>query len=220
MTYFGLTCHNGLNSAPGGGLPDGLGTAVFLTAQGQDALVWSTTDVPLLTVSVHDGVALMSPVYPFDDSATARAVVDERGTLTGWNEGARRLLGWSAAEMLGRPAASLLVDDGTDGPAQPAEDIWHGTLALRHRDGLTVSSWLLAHHRPAPDGGGGDWLVVTPLENDAPPADDPLMRAALAQAPVRRPSTTTGCGCTVSTTSWPVSSGCRWSASVGSESPR
>ena len=140
----------------------------------------------LLTVSVRDGVTPMSPVYPFDDSATARVIVDARGTLTGWNEGARRLLGWSAAEILGRPAASLLVDDSPDSPdgaGRPAADTWHGTVALRHRDGRTVSSWLLAHHRPAPDGGGDDWLVVTPLGNDGRPADGPLMRAALAQAP-------------------------------------
>lgn len=125
----------------------------------------------------------MSPVYPFDDSATARAVVDARGILTGWNEGARRLLGWSAAETLGRPAASLLADESTDALGRPPGDVWHGTVALRHREGRTVSSWLLAHHRPSPDGDGGDWLVVTPLENRARPAEDPLMRAALAQAP-------------------------------------
>ncbi|MBW8736363.1 MAG: SpoIIE family protein phosphatase [Streptomyces turgidiscabies] len=125
----------------------------------------------------------MSPVYPFDDSATARAVVDARGVLTGWNEGARRLLGWSAAETLGRPGASLLADEGADALGRPAEDICHGTVALRHRDGRTVSSWLLAHHRPSPEGDEGDWLVVTPLESRARSAVDPLMRAALAQAP-------------------------------------
>ena len=125
----------------------------------------------------------MSPVYPFDDAATARAVVDERGTLTGWNEGARRLLGWSAAEVLGRPAASLLADGGPPGPGRPAQDPWSGTLALRHRDGGTVSTWLLAHHRPPPDGGPAEWLVLTPLESGGRPEDDPLMRAALAQAP-------------------------------------
>ncbi|WP_371664239.1 SpoIIE family protein phosphatase [Streptomyces sp. NBC_00280] len=125
----------------------------------------------------------MSPVYPFDDAATARAVVDARGALTGWNEGARQLLGWSAAEVLGRPATFLLAVDGSDEPGRPAEDIWHGTLALRHRDGRTISSWLLAHYRPAPDGGRGDWLLVTPLEDGSRPADDPLMGAALAQAP-------------------------------------
>lgn len=45
----------------------------------------------------------MSPEYPFDEAATARAVVDDVGTLIGWNEGARALLGWSPDEVVGRP---------------------------------------------------------------------------------------------------------------------
>ncbi|MYR56490.1 PAS domain-containing protein, partial [Streptomyces sp. SID625] len=49
----------------------------------------------------------MSPVYPFDDAATARAVVDERGILVEWNEGARRLLGWAPDDVLAAPAADL-----------------------------------------------------------------------------------------------------------------
>ncbi|WP_406431688.1 PAS domain S-box protein [Streptomyces sp. NBC_00631] len=55
----------------------------------------------------------MSRVYPFDDAATARAVIDEDGTLTEWNEGARRLLGHPAEEVVGRPAALLLAGDVT-----------------------------------------------------------------------------------------------------------
>ncbi|MFC9931418.1 SpoIIE family protein phosphatase [Streptomyces sp. NPDC127190] len=124
----------------------------------------------------------MSRVYPFDDAATARAVIDDDGTLVEWNEGARRLLGHSPEAVLGRPAAGLLAGDGR--PAPPSGPRWHGEVALRHRDGRTVSVWLLAHRRPPSDGRPGDWLVVTPLTGRRPSgADDPLAEAGLVQSP-------------------------------------
>ncbi|WLW49981.1 SpoIIE family protein phosphatase [Streptomyces sp. YU58] len=124
----------------------------------------------------------MSPVYPFDDAATARAVVDDTGTLLEWNDGARRLLGYSAAEMVGRSAADLLVDG--EAPRTPRPPRWDGTLTLRHRDGSTVTVWLLAHRKEPTDDGPGHWLVVTPLEGDGPsPPGDPLDDARLVQSP-------------------------------------
>jgi serine phosphatase RsbU (regulator of sigma subunit)/PAS domain-containing protein/anti-sigma regulatory factor (Ser/Thr protein kinase) len=126
----------------------------------------------------------MTSVYPFDDAATARAVVGGDGTLVEWNEGARRLLGHEAAGVLGRPAAELLAP-GT-GPPVPRGPRWDGVLPLRHRDGRTVAIWLLAHHQPPADGTGpGEWLVVTPLGAPGPgaPAEDPLTTAGLTQSP-------------------------------------
>ncbi|MGW3206947.1 SpoIIE family protein phosphatase [Streptomyces sp. NPDC001135] len=124
----------------------------------------------------------MSRVYPFDDAATARAVIDDDGTLVEWNEGARRLLGHPADAVLGRPAARLLAGDHPT--ALPTGTRWEGTVGLRHRDGRTVPVWLLAHRRPPHDGHGGGWLVVTPLPAAQPPAeDDPLAEAGLVQSP-------------------------------------
>ncbi|MEV8553588.1 SpoIIE family protein phosphatase [Streptomyces glaucescens] len=121
----------------------------------------------------------MSPEYPFDEAATARAVIDDAGTVTQWNEGARRLLGWTADEVVGRPAARLLA-----GPApEVSGPSCHGTVTLRHRDGRTVAVWLLAHHRPPADDGPADWLVVTPLEPAPRSPDDPLNAASLVQSP-------------------------------------
>ncbi|WP_416530320.1 SpoIIE family protein phosphatase [Streptomyces coelicoflavus] len=125
----------------------------------------------------------MSPVNPFDDAATARAVVDGSGTLREWNEGARLLLGHPASEVVGRPAADLLAGDRDDTPPGRDDDRWSGTLALRHRDGHTVSVWVLAHRRPAADDTPAAWLAVTPLESGPEPEDDPLVRAALTQSP-------------------------------------
>ncbi|MGA5036737.1 SpoIIE family protein phosphatase [Streptomyces capoamus] len=124
----------------------------------------------------------MSRVYPFDEAATARAAVGDDGTLTEWNEGASRLLGHPAAAVLGRPAAELLADAGP--PARPVGTRWAGTVGLRHRDGRTVSVWLLAHRRPPDDEHPGDWLVVTPLAEDGPPpGGGPLAEAGLLQSP-------------------------------------
>ncbi|MFD7131222.1 SpoIIE family protein phosphatase [Streptomyces sp. NPDC059894] len=125
----------------------------------------------------------MSPDYPFDDASTARAVIHEDGTLTRWSEGARRLLGYEPAEVVGRPAAALLADDGAPPPG-PGDQRWSGTVALRHREGHTVSVWLLARRRPPADGGPVTWLAVSPLAAEYPaPEDDELLRAALTQSP-------------------------------------
>ncbi|MFE2415963.1 SpoIIE family protein phosphatase [Streptomyces hokutonensis] len=125
----------------------------------------------------------MSPVYPFDDAATARVVIDDAGTLVEWNEGAQRLLGHTAGEVVGRPAVRLLAG-GTGALPVPSSARWDGTVTLWHRDGRAVPVWLLAHHRRPRDGGPGDWLVVTPLEGGIPRADeDPLATAALTQSP-------------------------------------
>ncbi|MFF7868104.1 SpoIIE family protein phosphatase [Streptomyces qaidamensis] len=125
----------------------------------------------------------MSPDEVFDDGVAARAVIAVDGTLTAWNEGARRLLGHTAAEVVGRPAAALLAD-GAELPSVPDDSRWSGTLTLRHRDGHPVSVWVLAHRRP-PDGPEAtDWLAVSPPEaagSGLP--DDPLVRLALTQSP-------------------------------------
>ncbi|MER7575341.1 SpoIIE family protein phosphatase [Streptomyces sp. NPDC126514] len=123
----------------------------------------------------------MTPHDPIDDGATARAVIDEHGTLVEWNAGARRLLGWSAADVVGRPAAELLADGSVPVPAGPR---WDGTLPLRHQDGHRVRVWLLAHHRSPGEDRPAHWLVVTPLEaGGSRSPGDPLATAALTQSP-------------------------------------
>jgi PAS domain S-box-containing protein len=126
----------------------------------------------------------MSPVYPFDDAATARAVIDAGGTFVEWNAGAERLLGWSAAEVLGRSATELLVDGGSGPSFDPGEPRWHGILTLHHRDGTTLPVWLLVHRTEPSADGPVQWLAVTPLDDGVPrPADDPLEQAGLLQSP-------------------------------------
>ncbi|MFD9037539.1 SpoIIE family protein phosphatase [Streptomyces bottropensis] len=77
------------------------------------------------------------------DAPTAVAVVDPDGTVSGWNEGGRQLLGWTPEDTVGRPVADLLVDPPPGFPsgydAGPSE-----FLPLRHRDGSTVDAVVAA----------------------------------------------------------------------------
>ncbi|MEU9187036.1 SpoIIE family protein phosphatase [Streptomyces sp. NPDC048484] len=132
----------------------------------------------------HSDTSGDDPGYPFDETCTAKAVIDSDGIVVEWNEGARRLLGRAAADVVGRPAADLLAPD-TAAPRRPsAENRWSGTLGLRHEDGRTLCVWLLAHRRRPALGDRSDWLVVTPLDDGDPVTeDDSLAATFLDQAP-------------------------------------
>ncbi|KPI22207.1 putative PAS/PAC sensor protein [Actinobacteria bacterium OK074] len=121
----------------------------------------------------------MNPRHPHGEAATARAVVGEDGVLLHWNGTARDLLGYAPGEAEGRPAALLLADGAALPSPEPSGTRWSGTVDLRHRDGRTVSRWLLAHRRRR-GSGGAEWLVVTPVGAAATRTpDDPLMISAL-----------------------------------------
>ncbi|MFD3524996.1 SpoIIE family protein phosphatase [Streptomyces sp. NPDC058653] len=98
----------------------------------------------------------------------AVAVLDAAGAVTGWTGHARRLLGYSAAEVVGRPGAFML-DSSEDGEAVAADIAersrgggdWSGRLKFRHREGGTLSlevrvSPLSGRGKPRTTG----WLVV------------------------------------------------------------
>ncbi|MFE2499049.1 SpoIIE family protein phosphatase [Streptomyces scopuliridis] len=145
------------------------------------------TDPP--ETDLHD-----EPTDPFDEVATARAVIDERGTVTGWSEGARRLLGHGPSEIIGRSAAELLADGGTarsrTGTLDPAAldpaalpDSWTGTVTLLHRNGDRLDVRLLAHRRTTDDG-ATEWFLVSPLTRTAPHFEDPhLLELVFMQSP-------------------------------------
>ncbi|MDC2948045.1 ATP-binding SpoIIE family protein phosphatase [Streptomyces heilongjiangensis] len=64
----------------------------------------------------------------------AMAVIDAHGLVSGWSEGARRLTGYTAADVTGRPASDLVEGDST---AARRALLAHGeaVLTLRYRDG-------------------------------------------------------------------------------------
>ncbi|MFJ8025709.1 SpoIIE family protein phosphatase [Streptomyces sp. NPDC096311] len=116
---------------------------------------------------------------------TARVVVDEHGTVTGWSEGAERLLGYSSAQILGRLVSTLLAEQ------PPAKDLpplahlpqWQGNLTLRHRDGHRLERRVVAHHRLSEHGDGG-WLLVSALAGPPPqPGNEALVNWSFSQSP-------------------------------------
>ncbi|WP_405853850.1 SpoIIE family protein phosphatase [Streptomyces sp. NBC_01515] len=73
------------------------------------------------------------------DAPTAVVVVDPSGVVSGWCEGARLLLGWTAGETVGRPAADLLVDPPPGFPEScgTGPDPL-GAITFRHSNGSKV----------------------------------------------------------------------------------
>ncbi|MET9680595.1 SpoIIE family protein phosphatase [Streptomyces coeruleorubidus] len=88
------------------------------------------------------------------DAPTATVVVDPDGVVSGWSEGGRLLLGWTAEDTVGRPVADLLVDpppagfpEGYGAGPDPT-----GFIPLRHRNGSTVDAVVAAQPLFGPDG--------------------------------------------------------------------
>ncbi|MFF8399736.1 SpoIIE family protein phosphatase [Streptomyces sp. NPDC016172] len=120
-------------------------------------------------------------------SLTARVTLDENGTVTGWNAGAERLLGYSAGQLTGHRAADLLAEPiPVRGGLPTLAELprWNGDIALRHRDGRKLTVRILAHHRP-PGADAPAWLIVSVLTDRQSPAglDDSLVSWSFAQSP-------------------------------------
>ncbi|WP_066956281.1 SpoIIE family protein phosphatase [Streptomyces lushanensis] len=122
---------------------------------------------------------------------TAVAVIDTRGTVTGWTKAAEELLGRSSAEVVGRSAALLLM------PRRAARDLsewagrarlrepWSGTTELRGKDGKSVRASVEA--LPLSGGARTDWFVMaTAVPGASPrmPPRIPLAASLLARSPI------------------------------------
>ncbi|MFE7842311.1 SpoIIE family protein phosphatase [Streptomyces sp. NPDC057474] len=119
------------------------------------------------------------------EALTARATVDEHGTVTGWSAGAERLLGYTPTQILGRPATALLAEEPPAGDLPSFSELprWHGTLVLRHRDGRRLEAKVLAHHRTSYCG-TRDWFLVSALTGTRPrPGDDALALHGFLDSP-------------------------------------
>ncbi|MEE4545252.1 SpoIIE family protein phosphatase [Streptomyces sp. V4-01] len=118
--------------------------------------------------------------------AAATATLGPTGVLTGWSEGARRLLGYPAAEVVGRAAVCLLA--ARNPPAVAALSLidtheWSGSAALRHRDGHPLDVVLRASPLLGADGTTRGFVVTAAPDVRAAPAGRTGQDAAQGAAP-------------------------------------
>ncbi|QFR01553.1 SpoIIE family protein phosphatase [Streptomyces phaeolivaceus] len=121
----------------------------------------------------HRQAAGRPPADRSDETRAAHATIDDHGIVTSWNAGAELLLGYSAAQVVGRPAAGLLAEESAGRDLPPLAELprWNGTIAVRHRDGHRLEIKALAHKR-TPDTGRPEWLLVSALRDAASRDDD------------------------------------------------
>jgi PAS domain S-box-containing protein len=90
------------------------------------------------------------------EHVSAAATTDAQGILTGWSEGARRLTGYTAPEVVGRAARALLAEDP---PGRAVAELT-GTVVLRHRDGGPITLTLRAHPVLGADGSPSGYVIT------------------------------------------------------------
>ncbi|KKD03021.1 SpoIIE family protein phosphatase [Streptomyces sp. WM6386] len=99
------------------------------------------------------------------EHASAAAIIDARGMVTGWSDGARRLTGYPAEEAVGLPVRELLAEE-------PSPDVLAartGTVVLRHRDGTPVALPVRACEVLGPDGAPGGFVITAEQPGGAEP---------------------------------------------------
>jgi PAS domain S-box-containing protein len=109
----------------------------------------------------------------------AVVVTDVQGRVTYWNDGATRIFGYTADEVLGRTPEFMYADDDPDLASRVGDDLveeWRGV----RKDGSTV--WIQLHARPLLDEGGqpiGGIGVATDI-TDRKRNDEERQRLAMA----------------------------------------
>ncbi|MGV9562512.1 SpoIIE family protein phosphatase [Streptomyces sp. NPDC003480] len=134
---------------------------------------------------------LAEPAKPREIPDAAIAMIDAEGTVTGWTQAAQRLVGYSAGEVVGRSAAHVLPPPEDAGRASElaeqcrAQGGWSGTVAVRHRDGHTLTMTLRVSLLWGQNA-GTRWLVsvtdIGSLSSEA--ANGPVRESLLARAPI------------------------------------
>ncbi|KOU55887.1 PAS/PAC sensor protein [Streptomyces sp. MMG1533] len=114
------------------------------------------------------------------EQASAAAVTDARGIVTGWSDGARRLTGYPAEEVVGRSARELLAED----PPDRALAALTGTVVLRHRDGSPVTLGLRAQPVLGADGTPNGYVITAdrPGEGETTLAGQAFQQASVSMS--------------------------------------
>ncbi|WP_448332898.1 SpoIIE family protein phosphatase [Streptomyces sp. DSM 41534] len=122
---------------------------------------------------------------PLDMVYLATATMDSHGVVTGWSEGAQRLLGYRPEEIVGRAVTELWAGQTAAeavGRCLAGRSRWSGRVGLCHRDGHRMEAAALAH-RVVEDGGATGWLLASAVAREprSPEADAAV--EAFTQAP-------------------------------------
>ncbi|WP_411088916.1 SpoIIE family protein phosphatase [Streptomyces sp. 061-3] len=128
--------------------------------------------------------------WPVGMPGAAIAVVDAEGAVVGWTQAAERLVGYSAAEAIGRPAADMLSAAGDAAKASAfvercrARGGWSGLAVVRHRDGGRLD--LSLQVSPLSGQYGKDhWLIsATDMAAVSPGAANGSVLESLIRAPI------------------------------------
>ncbi|WP_326607647.1 SpoIIE family protein phosphatase [Streptomyces sp. NBC_01799] len=121
----------------------------------------------------------------------AIALLDAQGTVVGWSQAAQRLVGYSAAEVVGRSAGVLLVaaDDRAKASQAAQESTrrgrWSDLAQVRHRDGRSIDVRLCVSSLSGQ--GGLEWWVVCATDKallPAWPAEATVAEPLLATLPL------------------------------------
>ncbi|MEV0475961.1 SpoIIE family protein phosphatase [Streptomyces prunicolor] len=121
---------------------------------------------------MNDSAAPSSPltgVRAVMESAVVVIVADAHRTVTCWSNGARALLGFTTADVIGRPLDALLSADGT---------------AFRHYRGVRVDASPLVFPLILEGRQAGYLLTVAHEADSHPPDDDQLLTWAFYENPI------------------------------------
>ncbi|WP_225834548.1 SpoIIE family protein phosphatase [Streptomyces sp. NK08204] len=125
---------------------------------------------------------------PFGITSAAVVLVDPHGLIRYWNRRAESLLGYPASGVLGRPAASVLMGEGSLASALSAAqrlgEGWEGLITARHDTGHPVELALRACPLRAEQGCA--WLVVLCDLADSRrwELDQAVVRGLLEESPI------------------------------------
>ncbi|MFD5794240.1 SpoIIE family protein phosphatase [Streptomyces diastatochromogenes] len=130
-------------------------------------------------------------VGPRDMPDAAIAILDEQGTVVGWTQAAQHLVGYSAAEVVGRSAAHVMPSPehalrvSSFAAEYCAQGGWSGPVSVRHRDGHTLDMTLRMSTLWGQDG-HTRWLVsVTDTGTLSTGAQsEPVRESLLARTPI------------------------------------
>jgi PAS domain S-box-containing protein len=132
-----------------------------------------------------------SPEDPFSLARAVSVVLDHRCLVVGWSDRARELLGFTAQEVLGRPAADFLVDQRDHDVVREAaaacirDGGWFGIVPVRCHDGRRRGFGVRARRVIRPDQANEWYLVGAPAEEVAQwEIDRSVMDGLFSRSPI------------------------------------